>query len=185
MSSHKSTQHGAVLIIVLVMVGIFMIIVTSLVGSSNINFRIAGNQQYRMEAKIAARHGLETYLSNDANFELPLPNADVPVGIDFDGDNVDDLVAVLPPAVCTKAETIKVSELNPTVQADAQCLGSGAGQQSGIIGGTGSGSTAGNSWCSRMNWQVSAAVNDDATGASVNMFQGIFMRAVVGTPCPS
>lgn len=177
-----SQQRGAILVIVLIMVGVFMIIVTSLVASSNINFRIAGNQQYRMEAKVAARNAIEAYLSESANFSLPLPNADQLLGVDFDGDGVNDMTAIVPPASCTKAKTIQVSELDPTVKADVACLG-GKKDHRGIIGSSGA-VGGGDSWCSRMNWEVISTVDDIATGASVAMVQGVYTRAVVGTPCP-
>ncbi len=184
-------ERGAVLIIVLVMVGIFMIIVTSLVGSSNINFRIAGNQQYRMEAKIAARNAMERYISNPANFTLPLPTSTQLIGTDFTGDdnpasetddqNTMEVWASIAPPVCMRSRTIPISDLDISKPDEAQCLGSGSGQNTGILG---SGGAAGNSWCARLNWDVNSVVNDATTGAKIDMHQGIFMLAVVGTSCP-
>lgn len=193
MTSPVSSQRGAVLIIVLVMVGIFMIIVTSLVSSSNINFRIAGNQQNRMEAKITARNAMETYLSNPANFSLPLPTSAQLIGTDFDGDddpstdaddiNTMDMWASVAPPRCTRSTTIAVSELDISKPDEAQCIGSASGQNTGIIGASGP-ITSGNSWCSRMNWEVASTVDDQSTGAKLAMYQGVYMLAVVGTSCP-
>ncbi len=178
-----SRERGATLVIVLVMVGIFMIIVTSLVSSSSINFKIAGNQQYRVEAKLAARNGMEAYISNPANFALPLPVNAEEIGTDFNGDGVDDMIASVAPPDCTKSTIIKVPELDVSNPNEAQCLGSGSMASTGIFGGSG-GVTSGNSWCSRMNWDVASTVADGATGAGIEMHQGIYLLAIVGTSCP-
>lgn len=178
----RNRQQGAVLIIVLVMVGIFMIIVTSLVSSSNINFRIAGNQQYRMEAKAAARNAVEDYISNSANFKLPLLPNDLVYSFDFDGDGVDDISASVAPPVCTKAEVVSIGELVLSNPDDFQCRLDPP--KSGIIR-SGGPSGNDNSLCARMNWDVGAEVADASTGAAIEMHQGIYMMAIVGTPCPS
>lgn len=178
----RRSHSGAVLVIVLIMVGIFMIIVTSLVATSNINFRIAGNQQYRMEAKVAARNALEAYLTNDANFISP-PSAAVTYAFNFNGDTQDDMSATVAPAVCTLSQPISQVALDLTDPDDAQCVG-GVQKNQGIIGASGpAGSSA--SWCSNMNWQVTSKVDDQATNVALAMTQGIAVRAATGTPCPS
>lgn len=183
----RSSHSGAVLVIVLIMVGIFMIIVTSLVATSNINFRIAGNQQYRMEAKVAARNALEAYLSNDANFISP-PLASITYPFNFNGDtqngeDVYDMSATVAPAVCTLSQPISQVLLVLTDPDDAQCAG-GVQKNQGIIGASGPASSSA-SWCSNMNWQVTSAVDDQATNVALAMIQGIAVRAATGTPCPS
>lgn len=186
---HASKQRGAVLVIVLIMVGIFMVIVTSLVTTSSINFRIAGNQQYRMEARSAARNAVEAFISNPDNFTIPLPQGNSTFDFNFNntldaaGDSTIDMSASIAPPVCTKSEAIGVNELDTTKAEDVQCVGS-ARSTPGIIGSSGPQGNA-DSWCARMNWEVNARVADDATGAEVEMAQGLSMRAVIGTPCPS
>ncbi len=185
----QKKQGGAVLVIVLVMVGIFMIIVTSLVASSSISFRIAGNQQYRMEAKLAARNAIESYISNPANFSLPLPQGNTVFDFNFTGktDNggspITEMSAVVSPPVCSRATPIGVNELDTTKKEDVQCVGSSRSTP-GIIGASGAQGNS-DSWCARMNWEVDAEVADGATGAEMEMSQGLSTRAVIGTPCPS
>ncbi len=182
-------QTGAVLVIVLVMVGIFMVIVTSLVTSSSISFRIAGNQQYRMEAKIAARNAIEGYISNPANFSLPLPQGNTVYEFNFSGKKdtsgnpVSEMSAVVMPPVCSRASPIGVNELDTSKKSDVQCIGSSR-TTPGIIGASGPKGNS-DSWCARMNWEVDAEVADVATGAEMEMSQGLSTRAVIGTPCPS
>ncbi|WP_373081914.1 hypothetical protein [Zhongshania sp.] len=177
-----STQRGVVLIVVLIMLGVFSVIVVSMIGGSNINFKIAGNQQYRMEAKLAARNGVESYISNPANFALPLPTSNAYVNSDFNGDGVADMVAVVAPPECLRAVPILQAELDVTDPQDAQCVGSAQQSNSGLFYASGS-SPTGNSWCSKMTWDVGAAVNDTKTGVALAMHQGVYLRAIIGTTC--
>ncbi|MGH8351981.1 MAG: hypothetical protein ACRERY_00395 [Pseudomonas sp.] len=176
-------EQGVVLIVVLVMLGILTVIVATLVSTSNVNFRIAGNQQYRVEAQLAAQNGIETYISNSANFTIPLPTASSTISLDLDGDGTNEYSAVVRPPSCLRSLPIKSVELDVTDPDDTPCYGTGAVQDSGILssGATGSG----NSWCAKMMWDVQSNVDDTAvTGASVELHQGIYLRALLGTPCP-
>lgn len=185
----RSSERGAVLVIVLVMVGIFMIIVTSLISSSTINFKIAANQQYYMEAKLAAKNALEGYMSNPANFKIPLPTVNSVFTYNFDGktdgngDDVVDMSATVSPPSCTAAKAISQLDLDLTKPEDAQCAGSIQSNQ-GIIGASGAAANT-DSWCSNMNWEVAASVDDAATGVQLDMTQGVSTRAIIGTPCPT
>jgi hypothetical protein len=182
MKKDLSRQQGAVLVVVLVMLGILTIIVAAMVNSSNINFRIAGNQQYRAEAQLTAQNAIETYISNEANFIIPLPTAEISIPTDLDGDGVNEYTAVVSPPVCLRSIPIKLTELDIKRADDASCYGSGAVQESGLLTG---GVASGNSWCSRMMWDVQSKVDDAAlTGASVEVHQGIYLRTLLGTPCP-
>lgn len=175
-------QQGAVLVVVLVMLGILTVIVAAMVNSSNINFRIAGNQQYRAEARLAAQNAIETYVSNEANFIIPLPTASISIATDLDGDGVSEYSAEVSPPTCLRSVPIKLTELDVSDENDASCYGSGAVQDSGLL--TGSAAT-GNSWCSKMMWDVQSRVDDSAvTGASAEVHQGIYLRALLGTSCP-
>lgn len=175
-------QSGVVLIVVLIMLAVFSVIVFSMVSGSNINFKIAGNQQYRMEAKSAARNGIEAYISNPANFAQPLPDADANIGSDFNGDGVDEMTAVVPPPDCLRTSAIKQAELDVADPVDAQCLGTTQDANPGLLTEGGS-SSKGNSWCTKMTWNVRANVTDSNTSASIEMNQGVYVRAIIGTPC--
>jgi hypothetical protein len=186
-----ASESGVVLIVVLVMLGIFMLIVMSLIGSSNINIKIAGNQQARMEAQVAARHGLEAYISNPANFAVPLPNADSFIGVDFNGDGNTDLFARLLRPACNSSVPMELTEIHSNIQADVNaglfasewydCLG-GTPPPSGLL--TDAGIAAGSEWCSIMSWNATADVDNELTGAQVTMHQGVQQTALLGTPCP-
>ncbi|MDX1505753.1 MAG: pilus assembly PilX N-terminal domain-containing protein [Spongiibacter sp.] len=178
----KPGESGVVLIVVLIMLGIFSVIVVAMIGSSNINFKIAGNQQYRLEAKASARNSLESYLSNPANFAIPLPTLPSEFETDFNGDGVADMVAVVAPPTCMRSGPIKQQELDISKAEDAQCLGTGQSSSGGTLTDD---STAlqGNSWCAKMTWDVMSTVNDVATSTNIEMHQGVYVKAIIGTPC--
>ncbi len=175
-------QSGAVLLVALVMLGIFSIIVVSMLGGSNINFKIAGNQQYHVEAKSAASNAIEAFVSNSANFAIPLPDKNTLFDNDFNGDGKVDMVAVVAPPLCLNTAPIKQRELDVADPADAQCLGTGQGSSGGVLTDD-SAALQGNSWCTKMSWDIAATVGDANTASRVEMHQGVYLREVIGTPC--
>lgn len=180
-SVSKSGQRGVVLIVVLIMLGIFSVVVASMLTSSNINFRIAGNQQYRVEAKFAARNALETYISNPANFSLPLPTTNSNIQSDFDGDGVADMVAVVPPPTCLRIAPVLRSELS--YPKDKECIRTAQDIDPHIFRDDEGTATVTNSGCVKMTWDVQANVADAVTGANLEMHQGVYVRAALGTTC--
>ncbi len=178
------SQSGVVLIVALVMLGIFSVIVVSMLRGSNINFKIAGNQQYHLEAKHAASNAIEAFLSNPANFAIPLPDEDTEFSHDFNGDGKVDMVAVVAPPTCLNTTPIKQPELDVSDPSDAQCLGSGQLGGGGVLSDDGA-AAQGNSWCTKMNWDVVASVGDAKTDSRIEMHQGVYLREVIGTPCPN
>jgi len=168
--------------VVLVMLGILTLIVAAMVNSSNINFRIAGNQQYRAEAQLSAQNAIEEYISNEANFTIPLPTSSLTISTDLDGDGTSEFSAVVAPPVCLRSIPIKLIELTVTDTDDVSCYGSGTLQESGLLS---DGVSSGNSWCAKMMWDVQSTVSDtELTNAQVEMHQGIYLRTLLGTPCP-
>lgn len=180
-SNLGNKQGGVVLIIVLIMLGIFSVIVSSMLTSSNINFKIAGNQQYRVEAKLAARNALETYISNPANFSLPLPTANSNIESDFDGNGVIDMVGVVPPPNCLRIAPILRSELS--YPKDKDCIRTAQDVDDNIFRDNEGIASVTNSGCVKMTWDVQANVVDTVTGVNLEMHQGVYVRAALGTTC--
>jgi hypothetical protein len=178
-----SRQRGVVLIVVLIMLGIFSVIVVSMIGGSNINFKIAGNQQYRMEAKAAARQAIESYVSNPGNFSLPLPTGSSVIGSDFNGDGVVDMSGSVPPPNCLRSAPVMRAELNERNTADRDCFRTIQTVGGNIFSDTTGTASVLKSGCVKMTWDVAATVNDTVTGAQVEMHQGIYLRASEGTTC--
>ncbi|RNL60044.1 type IV pilus modification PilV family protein [Zhongshania marina] len=179
----KKQQAGVVLIIVLIMLGVFSVIVLSMVGGSNLNFKIAGNQQYRMEAKLAARHALETYISNPNNFTSASPKTTSVIEVDFNGDGVADMAASVPPPTCLRSAPVLRSELDERNKKDRDCF-----RTVQAIGGNVFSDTTGiaavlKSGCVKMTLDTLATVTDNVTGADIEMHQGVYLRAAEGTSC--
>lgn len=180
-AARVNNQRGVVLIVVLIMLGVFSVIVASMLTSSNINFKIAGNQQYRAEAKFAASNALETYISNPANFSLPLPTTNSNIQSDFDGDGVTDMVAVVPPPTCLRIAPVLRSELS--YPKDKECIRTAQDIDPNIFRDDEGTATVTNSGCVKMTWDVQANVADNLTGTNLEMHQGVYVRAALGTTC--
>ena len=176
-------QRGVVLIVVLIMLGVFSVIVVSMIGGSNINFKIAGNQQYRMEAKLAARHALETYISNPNNFAQPLPVGPSVIDIDFTGDGIADMAGSVAPPRCLRSAPVWRDELKARNKNDRSCFNSVGEVDGNIFRDTAGTPAIKKSGCVKMTWDTVANVNDDLTGAAVEMHQGVYVRAAEGTTC--
>jgi len=179
---HKSvcSQAGVVLIVVLIMLGIFSVIVVSMLSGSNINFKIAGNQQFRYEAKTAAKAALESYISNPANFGASAPEINATYAFDLNGNGSDDITASVRPPKCLRSLPLKLLGLDPSDPNDDQCWKSGQKPETGIFTDV---VVGGNSECSEITWDVQAEVNDAVTSAKITMYQGLYARANIGTNC--
>lgn len=179
----RRSQQGVVLLVTLIMLGIFSIIVISMLSGSNTNFKIAGNQQFRMEAKLAARQAIETYISNPANFPPPEPYPNPVISVDINGDGVEDLNALLPEPECLRAIPLLNSELDPQIPSEQACMVSAQLEEtSGNIGPGGSNSNP-NSLCVKKTYDVVSTVEDVATGAAMEMHQGVYLRVPIGDSC--
>lgn len=170
-------ERGAVLAVMLVLLGVLTVIVATLVSTSNVNFRIAGNQQYRYEAKLAAQHAIEEYISSAANFTSS-PPASSAVGLDLDGDGTNEYTATAVASTCVSTVRVKPAELNVANAADRTCFNSQNLQIwiEGVL--------PPESNCQNMVWDVSSSVNDATTGAQVELHQGIAQRAKIDVSCP-
>ena len=170
-------QRGAVLLVMLIMLGILTVIVAAIVNTSNVNLQIAGNQQYRYEAKLTAQHAIEAFISNAANFTSS-PPASSAVGLDLNGDGTNEYTATAVASVCLSTVRVKPVELNVANAGDRACFNS-QNLQIWIEG-----NLPPESNCQNMVWDVSSAVNDATTGAQVELHQGIAQRAKIDVSCP-
>ena len=168
-------QSGASLLVALILLVVLTLFALAAVNSANINSRIAGNTQSRIEATAAARQAIEQAIST--NFTINPPPASVAVDVNNDG-KTDYSVNVQPPN-CISTLPIKLVDLDVSQPDDAACMASGTSQNSGIVGA----GTGGNSLCSNTQWDVEAIVSDPNSGANVTMHQGIAIRVAAGTAC--
>jgi hypothetical protein len=177
MNGMQRRQSGSTLLISLVLLVMLTLFVLTVINTTNINSRIAGNMQTLIEAQAAAQQAIEQVIST-ANFSTN--PAGVPSTISVNTSNEKTYVVNVPTPTCISVVPIKTIELDITNTDDAACLGSGAVVGAGIVGAGG----GGNSLCSNSQWDVRANVADAATSASVAIHQGVAVRVPIATACP-
>ena len=83
----KNSQHGAVLVVGLVMLTLMMLLAVSAFNASNVNLRIVTNTQARQEAIAAADQVIQQTISNNAFANTHNYTNTVNVDTDQDGTN--------------------------------------------------------------------------------------------------
>lgn len=176
MNGMRHRESGSVLLISLVLLVMLTLFVLTIINTTNINSRIAGNLQTQTEAQAAAQQAIEGVISTSAFSTFPQAFPNVAVNINNEKTYA---VAVAKPS-CISVVPIKTTELDITNTDDAACLGSGSVVSAGIVGSGG----AGNSLCSNSQWDIAASIADAATSTSVAVHQGVGVRVPIGTACP-
>lgn len=176
----RSREGGFVLITALIFLIILTLLVVSAIRVANSELRIAGNTQVKEEALAAAQQATEQVIS--ANFTKD-PVAQT-VNVDVNKDGTTDYIVTVPAQTCTSSKALTNGELNPNNSADAPCISSSTGQNTGLMV-DGAPAATSQSWCNSQKWEVQAQVTDVVTGAAVTTHQGVSMRTVAGTACPS
>ncbi len=175
-------QEGATLLVALVMLVVLTLFAITAINFTNINSKIAGNQQFKKEAEVAAQQAVEQIISSDFTTNPLATN----VNVDINNDGTNDYVVNVARPTCLISKPILVSELDITVADDQACFTSSKGTTTGLIG---TGSVGGSSLCSNTQWDVQATVTDSGitgssgSGAQVVLHQGVSKRVAVGTPC--
>jgi Tfp pilus assembly protein PilX len=146
-TSRARSQRGATLVVALIMLAIITLVVIGGFTLSNSNLKAVGNMQMREEAVAAGNRAVEVVLGS--GFASPPTTQDINVDINNDGTN--DFVVTVAAPTCVKA--VIASTAPP----------SGIGLSMGSGGGT--------TWYT--DWDIQATVNDAATGASVEVHQGV------------
>lgn len=142
-----SRQRGATLIISLVMIVLITLIVVNAFTLSSTNIKSVGNMQVRDEAVAAANQAVERLISSPFTNALGTQTFQV----DINKDSVDDYAVALATPVCIKAQA--ATEGSPS---DVEL---------------GAAMSSGSTW--NTDWDIQATVVDSASGASVNVHQGV------------
>jgi len=175
---HRSgRQHGATLLVALIMLVVLTLFVVSALNTSKTNLQVVGNMQAKSEALAAGQEVMETVLSTTAFISSPTNAVPVPCGAantmctDVTGDGVADYVTVLSPAPsCVTVQPIMNANLNLNNSEDLGCS-SGQQQQFGV-----SGAATGASLCSNTVWEITTTTTAVNSGASVKLIQGVGVR---------
>lgn len=158
MTQPPNRQRGATLLVAMIFLVLISLFAISAYKSSTSQLRVVGNMQARQEAIAAAQQAIEQTISS-SQF-ITNPTAAVSLTTDIDANGVPDYTATLTPTPrCYRAQPVNSSQLDPTVPANLVCL-------------TGLGGIP----CVDTEWDVSAEVVDEKTGASVTVHQGVEVR---------
>ena len=168
-------QRGVTLIIALMMLTALGLLAAWALKAGTLNVRAVGNMQARQEVLAAAQTAIETTISSPEFSQQPVTVGARPITVDIDGDGAVDLTArLLPAPACYRVMAVKMSELDPSVEADRACVRPQltTGIESDAL-------PSGESLCADSEWNLRATVTDDNTGASVAVNQGVALRGLI------
>ena len=174
---HARGQSGAALPVSLILLVLLTLIVVSIIKSSNVNSKVAGNMQIQKESEAAAQHAIDSVISTTF-YAAPASSV---VSIDINNDGTNDYSVQVDKPACSTVKPIKLSELDAGNANDVPCYASGSMQNSGIVGAGGTG----NSLCANQVWDIDGTASDlHGSAASVKTHQGVGVRVALGTTCP-
>jgi hypothetical protein len=186
-ASRRRGQHGATLIIALIMLVALAMLSAWAFNGSQMNMRVVGNSQARQESVTAAQAAVELTISTPVFSVDPVAVAASAIPIDVDGDGQPDYqVQLTPPPSCYRVRVLKVNELDPGNAGDRACLGSSASPNPGIET-AGAAPATGDSLCADSEWNIRAVVADPRTNANAAVNQGVAIRSLstdTANACP-
>lgn len=173
-------QRGITLIVALVMLVVLTLIVVSAIRFGNLNIGIARNTQSEVEATAAVQYAIEAKVQEIANpatniSAMQASSSTVSTG----GANYTVNVAK---PVCIVTSNIRTTDLNPSSTADRPCYESSDPDRQ--VDSDGNLTTAPTA-CKNQQWDVAAAVANDANGTQVSMLQGVSVRVGAEVSCPN
>ncbi len=163
-------QKGSTLLIAMVMLIVLTLFAISAITLSNTNLSIVGNMQARQEAIAAGKQAIEQVMSR--NFTEDPAAETITVDTNNDG-NADYTVEIAVPA-CISSLPLTNDQLSPTDLKDQPCISS-------IVKKDAVGTAQ--SWCFSQQWEITATVIDNRSGAEVVQRQGASLRVPAGTTC--
>ncbi len=170
-------QHGATLLVSMIMLILMTLLVVSMFYFGKGNLQIVANMQQQHEVVSAAQGTVERAISSSLFFTNPSSVFPTPcttantLCVDSNNDGVADITVVLTPVPsCIKVQTILNSALDLSNSEDLGCT-VGVQQSFGVAG-----ATSGNSMCASSTWEITAVANDAVTEAQASVTQGVSVR---------
>lgn len=185
----SNTQRGITMLITMILLVLLTMVLITSFNISKTNLAVVGNMQHKNEVVSAAQQAIEEAISTTRLTESPdgvfLAPCDGPNSMCFDsnGDGTNDITVRLEPQpTCVYSKNIKNTDLDLGQPTDLVCA-TGTQQSFGVAG-----SVTGDSRCADSVWDVNAQAIDEATGARVEVAQGVGVRVLVEdieTDCPT
>lgn len=167
---NRRSQHGATLLVGLIMLVLLTLIAVTGFNLSKSNLRVVGNMQTHNEVVATAKSAVEEVLSTSNFSSTPsasLGGSNVK-SYDINGDGTADVTVTMVPQPCVKSYQILPVDPNDTT---ALGCASSVQQNFGIAG-----SATWGAQCADIVWEVTAAATDNVTGANATVTQGIRVR---------
>lgn len=178
MKPTKYQQHGATLLVSLIMLVLMTLLAVTSFNLGKSSLQIVGNMQHRNEALAAAQEAIEEAISTTRLFESPQAVFLNPCGaantrcVDVNGDSQSDVTVALTPAPCiAKVQVVKNAALDLSKPDDAGCTILPP-QSFGVAG-----AVTGDSLCADILMEVRAEATDNLTQAKFVVTEGVAARA--------
>jgi len=164
-------QTGATLLIGLIMLVLLTLMAITSFNLGKSNLLTVGNMQFRSETVRAAEEAVEAAISTPNGV-----SATTTANIDINANGTADVAVTITPTLL-QAHVKKNSALDLS---DANQLGCTLGQAQtfGVVG-----AATGNSLCASTLYDLKAVAKESATGASVELHQGVSVQVPVDTVC--
>jgi hypothetical protein len=173
------TQRGASALVALVFLVIVAFVVLTAYRLSGQQLMLAGNAQSRAQALAATNFAIERTISTVDFLRTPAVVAATPIGVDIDGNGVDDLNVAIGMPACYRLRVVPQIELDERRAGDVGCIG-GSGPAGSVLvinGAGGAVGAGGESQCADSEWNLSASYADAVTGSTLTVNQGVAVRA--------
>jgi hypothetical protein len=184
MNSIPSQQHGATLLVSLIMLVLITLLAVISFKLGKGNLQIVGNMQQRNQAQSVAQGAIEQIISSAQFTTTPTNAITNPCGgvantacVDIDGDAVTDVTVAVTPT-CVSTQILPVNALDFNNPEDVGCL-VGAGQDFGVVGGA-----TNNSLCASTLWDIQAVATDPLNNAQFTVHQGTAVHVPATAVCP-
>lgn len=176
--SGRPGQRGVTLVVALVMLVVLTLLVVSAIRFGNINLRISGNVQSESEASAAAQVATESMIQT-INVSTNISSiTSQTVNVSTGGATYT--VSITKPG-CLFNKNIDNAQLDPTKAADLVCFETTDTEK--LVTNKDTLTTAPTA-CKNQQWDVTASVDDDKSGAKVSLLQGVSVRVGAEVQCP-
>lgn len=172
LANNPNKQHGATLVVSLVMLVVLTLLVISAIRSSNTNLRIAGNMQFQAEAIAAAQQATEAKISTNF-WAAPVVGNNVSVTI-----GLATYTAAVSAPECTGSVPLLSSDPSFT-----EACRIGGTIKDNLIDYESAPAVTENTLCLKQQWDVQTSVSDNSTGANTTLHQGVSLNVPKTTGC--
>lgn len=170
MNANLARQQGVTLVVGLIMLVLLTLMAVTSFKLGKSNLQVVGNMQFQNETLRAAEEAIEKSISTPDSVAITTTTQ-----VDVNGDGSPDVTVTVTPNLVQGyiKKNVAINILNPD---EASC-GAPPGD-GGIIG-----ANSGNSLCAETVYDLKAVSTEAATGAKVEVHQGVAVQVEIGEVC--